>query len=131
MLRVDGHLVGKVSSESGTLLIGSGGTVDANISVASVVIHGTVNGDIIASEKIELGRTAKVIGHIQTPSLVVEQGAILEGNCNMTQAKSNFDKRAAVQNVGERVREEDEYTPLPKTEIAMAETENDVAAASN
>jgi cytoskeletal protein CcmA (bactofilin family) len=124
MLRVDGHLVGKVSSESGTLLIGSGGMVDANISVAAAVVHGTINGDIIASEKIELGRTAKVIGNIQTPSLIMEQGAILEGNCNMMQAKSNFDKRGAVQNVAETVREERETTFVSKTEPVIAKSEN-------
>src|ERR1700712_2089430 len=46
MLRVDGHLVGTVSSESGTLIIGTNGQVDANVLVAAAMINGTVNGDI-------------------------------------------------------------------------------------
>lgn len=85
MLRVDGHLSGKVSSSSGTLIIGSNGKVDANIEVAVAVIHGTVNGDIIATQRLELGRAAKVNGNIQTPSLVIEQGGIFEGSCKMLQ----------------------------------------------
>lgn len=93
MLRVDGHLTGRVSSESGTLIIGSTGRVDANIQVAAAMINGTVNGDIIASEKIELGRTAKVVGNIQTPRLVIEDGAIFEGSCTMLKAKETFDKK--------------------------------------
>ncbi len=85
MLRVDGHLTGRVMSEDGTLLIGTNGQVDANIKVAVATIHGTVNGDIVASKRIEMGRSAKVVGNIQTPALVIEQGAIFEGGCQMMQ----------------------------------------------
>ncbi len=93
MLRIDGHLTGKVTSESGTLVIGSTGKVDANINVAAAIISGAVNGDIITTEKLELGRTARVVGNIQTPRLVIEEGAILEGGCTMLKAKESLDKR--------------------------------------
>lgn len=84
MLRVDGHLSGRVTSQDGTLIISAGGQVDADVNVAVAQINGTVNGDIIASKKIELGRVGRVTGNIQTPALVVEQGAVFEGNCRMT-----------------------------------------------
>ena len=83
MLRVDGHLIGTVSSESGTLIIGTNGQVDANVSVAAAMINGSVNGDVHASEKLQLGRTARVMGNIQTPRLIIEEGAVLEGSCSM------------------------------------------------
>src|SRR5215210_2613183 len=86
MLRVDGHLSGKVHSEEGTLIVSTNGLIDADIEVAIAQIHGTVNGDIIASKRIEMGRVAKVTGNIQTPSLVVEQGAVFEGSCRMMKA---------------------------------------------
>src|SRR5229473_2569609 len=86
MMRVDGQLSGRIHSSSGTLIIGANGKVDANIEVAVATVHGTVNGDIIASQRLELGRSAKVNGNIQTPSLVIEQGAVFEGSCKMTQA---------------------------------------------
>lgn len=92
MLRVDGHLSGSVSSEGGTLLVGNNGIVDADIKVAIATIHGTVNGDIVASQRLELGRAAKVNGNIQTPSLVIEQGALFEGSCRMVQPKADHDK---------------------------------------
>jgi cytoskeletal protein CcmA (bactofilin family) len=85
MMRVDGHLSGRVSSTSGTLIVGANGKVDANIEVAVAVIHGTINGDIIATQRLELGRAAKVNGNIQTPSLIIEQGAVFEGSCKMLQ----------------------------------------------
>lgn len=97
MLRIDGHLTGTVSSEGGTLIVGSTGQVDANVSVSIANINGTVNGDIIATEKIHLGRTARVVGNIATPRLVIEEGAVYEGGCNMLRALENQEKQAAVQ----------------------------------
>jgi cytoskeletal protein CcmA (bactofilin family) len=92
MMRVDGHLSGRVSSSSGTLIVGANGKVDANIEVAVAVIHGTINGDIIATQRLELGRAAKVNGNIQTPSLIIEQGAVFEGSCKMLQMTAAADK---------------------------------------
>jgi cytoskeletal protein CcmA (bactofilin family) len=85
LMRVDGHLSGRVVSSSGTLIVGASGKVDANVDVAVAIIHGTINGDVIATQRLELGRDAKVNGNIQTASLVIEEGAVLEGSCNMLQ----------------------------------------------
>ncbi|MGB7068726.1 MAG: polymer-forming cytoskeletal protein [Pyrinomonadaceae bacterium] len=87
MLRVDGHLHGTVSSDAGALIVGTNGQVDANVSVASAQINGTVNGDIHATDKVHLGRTAKVVGNVETPKLILEEGAILEGGCSMLKAR--------------------------------------------
>jgi cytoskeletal protein CcmA (bactofilin family) len=95
MLRVDGHLIGSISSESGTLIIGANGQVDANVSVSTATINGTVNGDVVATERIQLGRTAKVVGNIHTPRLTIEDGAVLEGGCTMLKAREAVDSRAA------------------------------------
>jgi cytoskeletal protein CcmA (bactofilin family) len=93
MLRVDGHLSGQVKSEGGTLIVGNNGQVDADIEVSVATIHGAVNGDIIATQRLELGRAAKVNGNIQTPSLVIEQGAVFEGSCRMIQQRATMDKQ--------------------------------------
>src|SRR3982751_2792606 len=93
MLRVDGVLQGTVSSDAGTLIVGTNGQVDANVAVASATINGTVNGDIVATEKLHLGRTAKVVGNVQTPKIIIEEGAILEGSCSMLRAKEAQEKR--------------------------------------
>jgi cytoskeletal protein CcmA (bactofilin family) len=83
LMRVDGHMSGRITSSSGTLIVGANGKVDANIEVAIAVVHGTVNGDIIATQRLELGRAAKLNGNIQTTALVIEQGAMFEGSCKM------------------------------------------------
>jgi cytoskeletal protein CcmA (bactofilin family) len=95
MLRVDGHLTGSVASDGGTLIVGTNGVVDANVSVSAAMINGTVNGDILATDRIQLGRTAKVVGNIQTPRLVLEDGAILEGGCSMIKARDAQESQAS------------------------------------
>src|SRR2546421_5685558 len=92
MLRVDGTLSGNVRSEDGTLIVSTNGRVEANVEVAVAQIFGTVQGDITASKRIEMGRVAKVTGNIQTPALVIENGALFEGSCRMVQIKEQFDK---------------------------------------
>lgn len=97
MLRVDGRFSGRITSGSGTLIVGAGGQVDANIEVSVCTIHGVVNGDIIAGQRIELGRAGKLNGNIQTPSLIIEQGGIFEGSCKMVQMKTASDTPAKVE----------------------------------
>lgn len=88
LMRVDGNLSGRITSTSGTLIVGANGKVDANIEVAIAMIHGTVNGDIIATTRLELGRAAKLTGNIQTASLMIEPGALFEGSCKMIKANT-------------------------------------------
>ena len=92
MMRVDGHLSGRINSTSGTLIVGANGKVDANIEVAVAIVHGTVNGDIIATQRLELGRAAKLNGNIQTASLMIEPGALFEGSCKMIKMTTGKDK---------------------------------------
>lgn len=126
MLRVDGHLTGHVTSADGTLLVGTNGQVDANIAVAVATIHGTVNGDIIAAKRIEIGRTARVVGNINTPSLVIEQGGILEGNCRMLQPREESvalaeERRVqdAVQAVSAEVMRQSDVAANETSEVAV------------
>lgn len=141
MLRVDGHLIGTVSSDTGTLIIGTNGQVDANILVAAAMINGTVNGDIFATEKLHLGRTARVMGNIQSPRLIVEEGAILEGSCSMMKALETQEEKVAAANAAkyeepedvaeEPVAEEDEATSaLFSSDDSEEESEESEEAAS-
>jgi cytoskeletal protein CcmA (bactofilin family) len=95
MLRVDGGVSGTVRSDDGTLIVSTNGRVDANVEVAVAQIFGTVNGDITATKRIEMGRVAKVTGNIQTPALVIENGAVFEGSCRMVQVKEKAESAAA------------------------------------
>ena len=88
MLRIDGQFCGNVTSPDGTLIVSTGAQVTkAVIKVAVAKINGTVEGDILASKELVLGRTANVRGHVTSPALVVEEGAQLNGTCHRFVAK--------------------------------------------
>src|SRR5687768_1059157 len=109
MLRVDGHLTGTVTSDGGTLIVGTNGQVDANVSVGVATINGVVNGDVIASEKIQLGRTARVMGNIGTPKLVIGEGGVFEGGCNMIKAREEQETQATAAQEQYRTSELSQY----------------------
>ena len=125
MLRVDGRFSGRITSSGGALIVGAGGQVDANIEVAVATIHGIVNGDIIASDRIELGRAAKLNGNIQTPSLMIEQGAVFEGSCKMTQQKAATEKPPKVERKDNVI---DVAKPAVKTDAVTKPAANAVAS---
>src|SRR5688572_7302793 len=142
MLRVDGHLVGSITSESGTLIVGTNGQVDANVSVATATINGTVNGDVSATDKIQLGRTAKVIGNISAPRLTIEEGALLEGGCTMIKAREAVEHRTTASHAQQTqespsysssyntVEEDEDEDEILSESIAEEEDEDEVEAAT-
>lgn len=83
MVRVNGHVAGTIYSQTGTLIVDQSARVEANVDVAVAVIAGTVRGDIIARDRVELGPASKIYGNIWTRSLVIKNGAIFEGVCRM------------------------------------------------
>ena len=83
MLRINGHIAGTVYSERGKLIVDDTARVDANIEVAVAVINGTINGDIVAHQKVEIGPVAKIYGNIWTRSIAIRDGALFEGVCTM------------------------------------------------
>lgn len=80
--RIEGQVEGEVSA-SDTLTVGEGAVVNARVTGAIIVIHGTVTGDVVAKTRLEIRPSGKVIGDVSTPSLVIHEGAILEGRCAM------------------------------------------------
>jgi cytoskeletal protein CcmA (bactofilin family) len=83
MLRVNGHIAGKVTSEKGTLIIDPSAQVDGDIEVGVAVVSGIVNGDVIGRERVELGPAAVVNGNISTRAINMKPGAVFQGDCRM------------------------------------------------
>lgn len=81
-VRIDGDFEGEVSSE-GTLIIGQDAKVKGVIHVGQLVLSGNLRGTIEAREKVVLHRTAHLVGCVSTPSLVMEEGSVLEGQVSM------------------------------------------------
>lgn len=87
VLTIDGKYEGKTLSVE-KLIIGSTGRVRTNISANSVIVEGTVIGNIVARNRVMLLPTAKILGDIQTPELVLQNGLLLEGNCTISSEKA-------------------------------------------
>ena len=85
-LRVDGRIKGRILCDE-TVSIGATGEVEAEIDAKIVIVAGTVVGNIRTSEKIEMQAKAKVMGDVSTKNIVIEQGAIFHGSCQMKGVK--------------------------------------------
>jgi len=83
LVRINGHIAGTVYSQRGTLIVDNTARVDANVEVAVAVINGTIHGDIVAHQKVEIGPGAKIYGNIWTRSIAIRDGGLFEGVCNM------------------------------------------------
>jgi cytoskeletal protein CcmA (bactofilin family) len=81
-VRIDGRFSGEISSEN-TLIVGESGDVEASIQSMNVVISGSVHGDVTASRQVLVHKTGRLKGNVNTPSLVMEEGAVLNGNIVM------------------------------------------------
>ena len=84
-IEVHGKILGKVTSESGTLILGETGNVEAQVEVGVCIIEGALQGDITARSKIEVRKTGRITGDMNTPVLIVEEGALVNGAVRMVQ----------------------------------------------
>lgn len=80
--RVDGRLSGKVVSK-GDLVVGERGEVNGTVEVGRVYVSGTLKGTVKAKARIEITAGGRLLGDIEAPILVIEEGGFYEGRCTM------------------------------------------------
>jgi cytoskeletal protein CcmA (bactofilin family) len=95
-LYVDGQLEGSVDLSANSLTVGPNGHVHANIKAKSVTVSGTLDGNIQATERTELRKTAVVNGDVQTRRIAIEDGAYFKGKLEIVgEAKAQTNPAAA------------------------------------
>ncbi len=82
-LYVDGEVEGSIEVQEHRLTVGPNGKVKANVKAREVVIRGTVHGDVLAGEKVDIRKDAKVAGNLKTERIVIEDGAYFKGNIDI------------------------------------------------
>lgn len=94
-VRIDGDFQGEIFGQ-GSVDIGRGAMVKANITVNSVYIGGEVQGSIEVKDKINIHSTGKLFGDVRTPVFVMEEGALFDGRSHMIEAKEkkNIEEKA-------------------------------------
>jgi cytoskeletal protein CcmA (bactofilin family) len=85
-VRIDGRFLGEITSEN-TLVVGESGDVMAQIKSQTVIVSGAVTGNIHATRKLVLHKTARVEGDVETASLVMEDGAWFQGRLSMLSSR--------------------------------------------
>ncbi|MBI5214414.1 MAG: polymer-forming cytoskeletal protein [Ignavibacteriae bacterium] len=85
-IQIDGKVVGEITA-SQNISIGSSGDVEGNINARNITIGGKIKGTIIAQEKLMFQNKAVVRGDIRAAKLVIDEGALFDGNCSMGEAK--------------------------------------------
>ncbi len=90
---IDATFQGSIVTD-GVLVIGELAKVDAEIACGTVIVEGEVNGNVVASAAVELRATGRLRGDVETPSLVVERGALLDGASRRPRGTASSDRRA-------------------------------------
>ncbi len=81
-VRIDGRLDGEIQTK-GHVIIGEDGLVEGTIIAGTVISSGRIKAKVTANERIQLLKTATLIGEVLTPVLIMEEGAKLQGTTDM------------------------------------------------
>lgn len=93
-IRIDGTVKGKLNCAN-ALIVGKTGLLEAEIKVKSATIGGKVIGSLTAAERVELESKSALLGDLKTRLLIIDEGAIFNGNCSMEEeaVKKVFDQK--------------------------------------
>jgi len=93
-LYLDGEVEGTIELHSNCLTVGPNARIRAHVNAREVVIHGKVDGDIHGSERVELKRSAVLVGDIHTKRVAVEDGAYFKGSIDVQRAEGKPEAKA-------------------------------------
>ena len=93
VMNIDGKFEGELIANQGELIVGKTGMVKANVKVKNATIEGRLDGNIEAEEKVELKQNAQLIGDLQAKTLVIEEGVVFVGQCNVNPDGTKIEKQ--------------------------------------
>ncbi len=104
-LVIEGTVEGKIDLPNNQLTIGANGSVRAQVSAKTVIIVGSVAGNVSGTERVEIQATGVVDGDVAAPRLIVAEGAVLNGAISMTEKKGSATASRVIPREAESVRE--------------------------
>ncbi len=105
-IKIDGNFEGELITDNGELVVGKTGNVKANVNVRSAVVEGRFDGNIKASDKIKLKQNAHLIGDLQTKALVIEEGVVLIGQCNVNPEGTKIESQSYKEGIKGEIKEQ-------------------------
>lgn len=101
-VQIDGTFRGEIHA-TGTLIVGEGARLEgAEINCGTLIVSGQVVGNIRATHRVEALAPARILGNIQTPVLVINEGVLLDGNIRMAVSAEEGKAREKIPFVGKR-----------------------------
>ncbi len=104
-VRIDGKFEGEIESAS-EVVVGEKGVLLADVKADLLILGGKLEGNVTIGTKLEILSTGKLFGDVKTKTLIVEEGALLKGQCEMTGGDTSGTKDEKVQIIKEVEREE-------------------------
>lgn len=81
-IKINGTFSGNINA-SGLIIVGEGAVVRANVKAKTIVVYGTINGDVYAEEKLEMFPSGRVYGNVKTKKIKISDGVVFNGRCEM------------------------------------------------
>ena len=106
-LKIDGKFEGEMITDQGEVFVGRTGGIKANIKVKNATIEGRVDGNIIATERVELKQKAQLLGDLKARTLVIEEGVVFVGQCDVNPDGFKLEKRDSREGKRNVVEEQD------------------------
>ncbi len=124
-LILEGRFKGTISLKKNTLTVGENGSLEAEVHAHTLLVDGTVNGDLYASERLNIRKSARITGNIYAPRISLEDGARFRGSIDM-----DPDSEAYCKVFGGKSAPAVGSNPQPKPSAAPADIDRNKGAAA-
>lgn len=111
-LYIDGQVEGSIELQGSSLTVGPNGQVRANVNAKVVIIHGKLEGNIRASDRAELRKSALTVGDIATQRIAIEDGAYFKGKIEIHKETPKQAQSSAISSTASA-----RSSPMPKTAV--------------
>ena len=119
-LRVDGKIKGDITT-SDSIFVGKDGNIDGEVKVRNAIIGGKFKGKLHASGKVVLEANSTFSGELMTSKLVIDEGAVFEGNCSMNSSDKKGDfAKSGVSAILDKTEDKTDEKDQSKEEMKVA-----------
>lgn len=87
-IRIDGHVQGQIEVGQHELVLGQGAELKANVNARTVLVAGTLEGNVNAAERVQIQATGVLLGDLVAPRLIIQDGGVLRGKAVVAGARS-------------------------------------------
>ena len=129
-LFVDGEVEGSIVLRGQSLTVGPNGHVRANVEARNVIVHGRVDGDIHATDRVELRKSASLAGDIATARVSIEDGAYFKGSIDIQKPEPAPPRVEARHQTAAATAPAPAATPAPASSTAVASPSTPAASPS-